>query len=94
MKRLTLRVPDDIHKLIREKSFSIGKSMNGIIIALLEKGLKQDRIEFERKQKEKNEQMKEILKTYKDGNKNKAKKMYHELTGDNLPEWLFDVLET
>jgi hypothetical protein len=93
MKRLTVRIPDDIHKFVREKSFSTGKSMNNIIIGLLEKGMIKDRADFEKAEKEKNEKIKEAMKIYKSGDKEKAGIMYKEITGENLPEWLWDVLE-
>jgi len=94
MKRLTVRMPDNIHKFVREKSFSTGKSMNEIIVYLLERGLQKDRADFEKKMKEQNSQVKEIMEVYKSGDRELAGKMYKQLTGEEIPTWLWDVLCT
>lgn len=35
MKRLTLRLPEELHQLIRKQSFETGKSMNEIIVDII-----------------------------------------------------------
>lgn len=92
MKRFTLRISDEVYEMVRGKSFDTGKSMNNIVVALLDKGLEQEKIEFEKRKRAEVEQTKRFLKLYKK-DKEQAKKLYKEETGEEIPEWLWDILE-
>jgi predicted DNA-binding protein len=92
MKRLTLRISDEVHEFVKNKSFGTGKSMNEIMTDLIEKGMKKDKVEFDKRIQKEKEQIKNVQEVYKT-DREKAKKMYKEITGENLPEWLWDIME-